>query len=147
MFLTDLYTTMTRARTASIFIDNGLSDIIGKNVFSDNKSQAPSILAGVKELREKKLAILDKFQLDLEEIKTPKEEKEKEEPEPIKNPDEDFIDPNAKKIDEEVKKTVSQEAATDSEKFDRRQDFSLDGEQVVETFTDITITGAEVLEH
>jgi hypothetical protein len=38
---------MTRARTAAVFIDNGLSDIIGKNVQSDNKSQAPSILAGV----------------------------------------------------------------------------------------------------
>ena len=70
MFLTDLYTAMTRARTASIFIDNGLSRIIGKNVLSNNKSKAPSILEGVKELREKKLAILDKFQLDLGEAKT-----------------------------------------------------------------------------
>jgi hypothetical protein len=61
MFLTDLYTAMTRARTASVFIDNGLSKIIGKNVISNNKSKAPSILAGVAELREKKLAILDKF--------------------------------------------------------------------------------------
>jgi hypothetical protein len=52
---------MTRARTASVFIDNGLSKIIGKNVISNNKSKAPSILAGVAELREKKLAILDKF--------------------------------------------------------------------------------------
>jgi hypothetical protein len=42
---------MTRARTASIFIDNGLSDVIGKNVFSTDKSQAPSILEGVAELR------------------------------------------------------------------------------------------------
>ena len=32
-----------------------LSNIIGKNIQSDNKSQAPSILAGVQELREKKL--------------------------------------------------------------------------------------------
>jgi hypothetical protein len=57
---------MTRARTASIFIDNGLSSIIGKTVKSDNKSKAPSILAGVKELREKKLSILNQFKLDLE---------------------------------------------------------------------------------
>ena len=60
---------MTRARTASIFIDKGLSKIIGKNVLSNNKSKAPSILDGVKELREKKLAILDKFQLEFEESK------------------------------------------------------------------------------
>ena len=74
-FLTSLYTAMTRAKTASIFIDNGLSDIIGKNVKSDNKSKAPSILAGVQELREKKLSILDQFKLDLEEIKAQKESK------------------------------------------------------------------------
>jgi hypothetical protein len=74
-FLRDLYTTMTRARTASIFIDNGLSTIIGKNIKSDNKSKAPSILEGVRELREKKLSILDRFKLDLEEIKAQKEPK------------------------------------------------------------------------
>jgi hypothetical protein len=38
---------MTRAKTASIFIDNGLSNIIGKNIISTNKSQAPSLDEGI----------------------------------------------------------------------------------------------------
>ena len=149
VFLTDLYTTMTRARTASIFIDNGLSDIIGKNVHSDNKSQAPSILAGVSELRAKKLAILDKLQLDLEET-TPEKTPEVAPAEtPVVNPEEDFIDPEKKKIDAEVSEDLERMIA--EEKIESEEtlnnDFSADGEQVVETFTDITILGVEQLEH
>lgn len=142
-FLTSLYTTMTRARTAAVFIDNGLSSIIGKNVQSDNKSQAPSILAGVQELREKKLNILDQFKLDLE------EEAVEEEKKPAKNPDEDFIDPDKKnadpKITELVKKLGEQDKEESKESF--VADFSADGEHLVETFTDTTIIGAEVLEN
>jgi hypothetical protein len=93
MFLTDLYTAMTRARTASVFIDNGLSRIIGKNVFSNNKSKAPSILEGVKELREKKLAILDKFQLDLGEAKTNSPAPTTTTPEPSTSSTTSAIDP------------------------------------------------------
>ena len=65
VFLSDLYTTMTRATTASIFIDNGLSDIIGKNVQTNNLSKAPSILSGVEMLVKQKLETLKKFKLDL----------------------------------------------------------------------------------
>ena len=142
-FLTSLYTTMTRARTAAVFIDNGLSNIIGKNVQSDNKSQAPSILAGVQELREKKLNILDQFKLDLEEEVVEGEKK------PVKNPDEDFIDPDKKnadpKVTEVVKKIGEQDKEESKESLD--SDFSADGEHLVETFTDTTIIGAEVLEN
>ena len=142
-FLTSLYTTMTRARTAAVFIDNGLSNIIGKNVQSDNKSQAPSILAGVQELREKKLNILDQFKLELEEEVVESEKK------PAKNPDEDFIDPDKKnadpKVTEVVKKLGEQDKEESKESFDA--DFAADGEHLVETFTDITIIGAEVLEN
>ena len=142
-FLTSLYTTMTRARTAAVFIDNGLSNIIGKNVQSDNKSQAPSILAGVQELREKKLNILDQFKLELEEEVVESEKK------PAKNPDEDFIDPDKKnadpKVTEVVKKLGEQDKEESKESFDA--DFAADGEHLVETFTDTTIIGAEVLEN
>ena len=151
LFLTDLYTTMTRATTASIFIDNGLSDIIGKNVLNDNKSKAPSITDAVDELRKKKLSILDQFKLDLEEIKSEEEKKktteDQEEDKPVKNPDEDFINPDDKNIDQEAKELIQKSSKVDQDKFDSRRDFSDDGEQVVETFTDTTIIGAEVLEH
>lgn len=146
MFLTDLYTTMTRARTASIFIDNGLSDIIGKNVFSDNKSQAPSILSGVAELRAKKLAILDKLQFDLEEITVEPKQPEVTE---VKNPEEDFINPENRNIDievsEDLERMIDEEEIEEEETLDK--DFSADGEQVVETFTDVTILGVEKIEH
>ena len=79
------------------------SDIIGKNVLSNNKSKAPSIADAVDELRKKKLSILDQFKLDLEEIKPEEENKEtkedQEEAKPVKNPDEDFINPDDKNID------------------------------------------------
>jgi hypothetical protein len=101
IFLTDLYTAMTRARTASIFIDNGLSDIIGKNIISNNKSKAPSILAGVDELRAKKLEILNKLKFDLSE-ETKEEEKKKSEKESSRSTEEDFIDPDNKNIDQEI---------------------------------------------
>lgn len=101
-FLTSLYTAMTRARTASIFIDNGLSNIIGKNVKSDNKSKAPSILEGVRELREKKLSILDQFKLDLEKIKAEQVKTEPEVQNTTGNPDEDFINPDDKNIDNDI---------------------------------------------
>ena len=158
MFLTDLYTAMTRARTASVFIDNGLSKIIGKNVLSNNKSKAPSILEGVKELREKKLAILDKFQLEFEESKpsspsstTPESSTPSTTPvyEPTSvNPDEDFVDPDNKGIDSEaselIQKISSEEQSTVAEVI--TTNFAADGEQVVETFTDTTILSAEQTE-
>lgn len=140
-FLTNLYTTMTRARTASIFIDKGLSSIIGKNVNSDNKSQAPSILAGVDELRAKKLSILEQFKLNLEEVTSTAESK-KESILP-KNPDEDFMDPDSKNVDQEVKNLITTSATEDEGRIKENMvgDFAKDGEQVVETFSDITLLG------
>ena len=147
-FLRDLYTTMTRARTASIFIDNGLSGIIGKNVKSDNKSKAPSILEGVKELREKKLSILNQFKLDLEEIKTEQVKTEPETKNSTGNPDEDFINPDDKNIDSDVTLALQQMSTQDEKQVEETQpnNFSKDGEQVVETYTDITILGVEKTE-
>ena len=149
-FLRDLYTTMTRARTASIFIDNGLSGIIGKNVKSDNKSKAPSILEGVKELREKKLSVLNQFKLDLEEIKTEqvKTETEPETKNSTGNPDEDFINPDDKNIDSDITLALQQMSTQDEKQVEETQpnNFSKDGEQVVETYTDITILGVEKTE-
>lgn len=147
-FLTSLYTAMTRARTASIFIDNGLSSIIGKNVKSDNKSKAPSILEGVKELREKKLSILDQFKLDLEEIKAEQVKTEPEVQSPTGNPDEDFINPDDKNIDSDITPALQQLSTQDEEQVEETQpnNFAKDGEQVVETYTDVTILGVEKTE-
>ena len=147
-FLTSLYTAMTRARTASIFVDNGLSGIIGKNVKSDNKSKAPSILEGVKELREKKLSILDQFKLDLEEIKAEQVTIEPEAQTPTGNPDEDFINPDDKNVDSDITPALQQMSTQDEKQVEETQpnNFAKDGEQVVETYTDVTILGVEKTE-
>ena len=144
-FLTSLYTAMTRARTASIFIDNDLSSIIGKNIKSDNKSKAPSILEGVKELREKKLSILDQFKLNLEEIKAEQATPESEVKTPTGNPDEDFINPDDKNIDSDITPALQQMSVQDEKQVEETQpnNFAKDGEQVVETYTDVTILGVE----
>lgn len=147
-FLTSLYTAMTRARTASIFIDNDLSGIIGKNIKSDNKSKAPSILEGVKELREKKLSILDQFKLDLEEIKAEQVNTEPEVNNPTGNSDEDFINPDDKNIDSDITPALQQISTQDEKQVKETQpnNFAKDGEQVVETYTDVTILGVEKTE-
>lgn len=68
-FLKNLYTLMSRSREGTIFIDNGLSNIIGDNIISGNKAKAPSIQSGIKELREKKLEMLKQLDLNYTESK------------------------------------------------------------------------------
>lgn len=61
IFLQKLYTSMTRAKEASIIIDNGLSSIIGKNTISSYKAKAPSIKAKVADLIKNKLSVLSQL--------------------------------------------------------------------------------------
>ena len=142
LFLTDLYTSMTRATTASIFIDRGLSDIIGTNTISHNKSKAPSLLAGVEELRSRKLALLDKFKFDTSTI-THTEPKKSQ-----KDFEDDFEDPEVVNPDQKAQETVQKIIKQDSDTLEEvlPQDFTPDGEQMIETFTDITLLGATVSE-
>ncbi len=62
-FLTDLYTLMSRGKVGSIFIDKGLSNIIGQNKESLSKEQAPNLRDAIDPFIEAKLDILN--QLDL----------------------------------------------------------------------------------
>ena len=144
LFLTDLYTTMTRATTASIFIDDGLSQVIGENVFTNNKSQAPSIHAGVDELRAKKLRILEQFKLDLSDIN---EDGDTDNPESkiTYDPERDFDDPDEKPSDEDLKEDIAEIAKQEQQQIQQSmsESFAADGEQLVQTFSDITITGAK----
>ena len=143
-FLSDLYTSMTRATTASIFIDRGLSDIIGANVISHNKSKAASIKDGVTELRENKLALLNKFKLRL----TQSSPETTESPESKKDFEDDFEDPETVNPDQKAQEIVQNIAQQDVDFVEQTlpQDFTPDGEQMIETFTDITLLGATVSE-
>lgn len=110
-FLQKLYTLMTRAREASVFIDRGLSQIIGKNLVSRNKSKAPSIRTGVSQLIEQKLEILKQLDYNPIVINNPATPQPQPGPQPgpaqpqngqqggqppITNPDADFTDPDGR---------------------------------------------------
>lgn len=71
-FLTYLYTMMSRGKVGSIFIDKGLSNIIGQNKESLSKESAPNLRDAVEPFIEAKLDVIN--QLDL----VPNEEFEQE---------------------------------------------------------------------
>lgn len=60
-FMQDLYTMMSRGKTASIFIDRGLSTIIGNNRNEYSTALAPSMKEAVEQFRTSKLETLDKM--------------------------------------------------------------------------------------
>lgn len=178
-FVSNLYTSMTRATTASIFIDNGLSDIIGKNTVSTNKSKAPSVKEAAAELKKQKIELLSRFKIDLtksdvkpeKKSKTPEpkpestptdatetpaskleqedlrpdEEDEDSSEHPTGNSFEDFIDPNEKSVDSHVTQSIERAVSEDQKKVSDTDvtNFDVNGEQVIETFTDITILGVK----
>lgn len=85
-FLTDLYTMMSRGKSGSIFIDKGLSNIIGQNKESLSKEMAPNLRDAIEPFIEAKLATLEQLGLipneefGQSEVKTPKVEPPKVKP-------------------------------------------------------------------
>lgn len=77
-FLTDLYTMMSRGKVGSIFIDNGLSNIIGQNKESLSKENAPNLRDAIEPFIDAKLDILNQLELvpneEFEQEITPAEE-------------------------------------------------------------------------
>lgn len=109
-----LYSIMTRATSASIFIDKGLSSVIGKSVTSNNESKAPSIKDGIKSLRDNKINILN--QLDFTSLTGA--------PDPGKpgsgttNPDLDFSDPELKPADADMDAVIDTLSHSDDDDGD-----------------------------
>lgn len=131
-FIQDLYTLMSRGREASIFIDNGLSSIIGKNSISTYQAKAPSLTdiingtSAIDELRTQKLEILD--QLDLTPLEIQK---------PTSVVQEEFVDPNEKDPDEKSNELLDQISQEEMEiQLDR--EFS---EFNIMSFGDVMYTG------
>lgn len=124
-FLQTLYMLMSRGRIASIFIDNGLSNLIGENINSLYQAFAPNIkdkvngVSIIDKLRETKLELLRKLDLTKTEgviIKSDEDD--------LNDPDEDDKVPEPlKKLEKPVK------AINDSE---------------IPVFTDITYLGAKL---
>jgi hypothetical protein len=87
-FVKDIYTMMSRGRSASIIIDNNvngenkaLSAVIGKNRNSDYTAKAPSItdkingVSAVDKLRALKLQLLEMYDLNPIQLDNPEAEK------------------------------------------------------------------------
>ena len=148
-FLQKVYTLMSRSREASIFIDNGLSNIIGPNLVSQSKSKAPSIRESVSRLVEKKQEILK--ELDYTPI-TIKGEKKTTPTAPAQpNPELDFVDPDTRK-DEETQEAIKELANTDSSTAEKAVPANLNEEELlkqypIECYGDVTVLSVDTEEN
>lgn len=137
-FLQNLYTLMSRGRTASIFIDNGLSSIIGNNNISTYKAKAPNLrdvingTSAVDELRQIKTNILNSF--DLSEIKVNNQPQQQQ----LQNHDADFVNPDTLDIDKKLKEIIQLSEKEDESNQNIEQAIEYgESEFTVPTFGDV----------
>lgn len=153
-FLQDLYTLMSRGKTASIFIDNGLSNIIGKNIQDDYTAKAPSLKdkingkSTIEQLKERKLSILD--QLDLSPIEglneTSNQNANQQSTQQAVNPT-DFKAPESLSIDKDTEEAVNQLIDSEEETKDSHEiEDSIKSEFTVMSWGDCTLVGAKAIE-
>lgn len=153
-FLQDLYTLMSRGKTASIFIDNGLSGIIGKNIQDDYTAKAPSLKdkingkSTIEQLKERKLSILD--QLDLSPIEglneTSNQNANQQSTQQAINPT-DFKAPESLNIDKDTEEAVNQLIDSEEETKDSHEvEDSIKSEFTVMSWGDCTLVGAKAVE-
>ena len=141
-FLQDLYTLMSRGKTASIFIDNGLSSIIKPSIRDDYTTKAPSLTDKVNGesiidvLRKEKLNNLALYDLsDSETLSTATTSEESIPPTDFKAP-ETIVDDKEEIIDHEI----GEEAKPDIETrvFD-----DIDTEFTILSYGDVIYTGVQ----
>lgn len=153
-FLQDLYTLMSRGKTASIFIDNGLSSIIGKNTQDDYTAKAPSLKdkingkSTIEQLKERKLSILD--QLNLSPIEglneTSNQNANQQSTQQAINPT-DFKAPESLNIDKDTEEAVNQLIDSEEETKDSHEvEDSIKSEFTVMSWGDCTLVGAKAVE-
>ena len=153
-FLQDLYTLMSRGKTASIFIDNGLSGIIGKNIQDDYTAKAPSLKdkingkSTIEQLKERKLNILN--QLDLSPIEgvvsQQNNQQNNQSTQQAMNPT-DFKAPESLNIDKDTEEAVNQLIDSEEETKDSHEiEDSIKSEFTVMSWGDCTLVGAKAIE-
>lgn len=153
-FLQDLYTLMSRGKTASIFIDNGLSSIIGKNTQDDYTAKAPSLKdkingkSTIEQLKERKLDILN--QLDLSPIEgVPSQQANNQNNQASQqaiNPT-DFKAPESLNIDKDTEETINQLIDSEEETNNSHEiEDSVKSEFTVMSWGDCTLIGAKAKE-
>lgn len=153
-FLQDLYTLMSRGKTASIFIDNGLSSIIGKNIQDDYTAKAPSLKdkingkSTIEQLKERKLNILNQLDLSpIEGVVTQQNNQQNNQPtQQAMNPT-DFKAPESLNIDKDTEEAVNQLIDSEEETKDSHEiEDSIKSEFTVMSWGDCTLVGAKAIE-
>lgn len=153
-FLQDLYTLMSRGKTASIFIDNGLSNIIGKNIQDDYTAKAPSLKdkingkSTIEQLKERKLNILNQLDLSpIEGIVSQQNNQQNNQPtQQAVNPT-DFKAPESLNIDKDTEEAVNQLIDSEEETKDSHEiEDSIKSEFTVMSWGDCTLVGAKAIE-
>ena len=153
-FLQDLYTLMSRGKTASIFIDNGLSNIIGKNIQDDYTAKAPSLKdkingkSTIEQLKERKLNILNQLDLSpIEGVVSQQNNQQNNQPtQQAMNPT-DFKAPESLNIDKDTEEAVNQLIDSEEETKDSHEiEDSIKSEFTVMSWGDCTLIGAKAIE-
>lgn len=153
-FLQDLYTLMSRGKTASIFIDNGLSNIIGKNIQDDYTAKAPSLKdkingkSTIEQLKERKLNILNQLDLSpIEGVVSQQNNQQNNQPtQQAVNPT-DFKAPESLNIDKDTEEAVNQLIDSEEETKDSHEiEDSIKSEFTVMSWGDCTLVGAKAIE-
>ncbi len=153
-FLQDLYTLMSRGKTASIFIDNGLSNIIGNNIQDDYTAKAPSLKdkingkSTIEQLKERKLNILNQLDLSpIEGISSQQANNQNNQPsQQAVNPT-DFKAPESLNIDKDTEEAVNQLIDSEEETNDSHEiEDSVKSEFTVMSWGDCTLIGAKAVE-
>ena len=153
-FLQDLYTLMSRGKTASIFIDNGLSNIIGKNIQDDYTAKAPSLKdkingkSTIEQLKERKLNILNQLDLSpIEGVVSQQNNQQNNQPtQQAVNPT-DFKAPESLNIDKDTEEAVNQLIDSEEETRDSHEiEDSIKSDFTVMSWGDCTLVGAKAIE-
>lgn len=153
-FLQDLYTLMSRGKTASIFIDNGLSNIIGSNIQDDYTAKAPSLKdkingkSTIEQLKERKLNILNQLDLSpIEGVDSQQNNQQSNQPtQQAMNPT-DFKAPESLNIDKDTEEAVNQLIDSEEETKDSHEiEDSIKSDFTVMSWGDCTLIGAKAVE-
>ena len=145
-FLQDLYTLMSRGRTASIFIDNNLSNLIGSSIEQNYTASAPSLtdkingVNAIDTLRQQRLNMLEK--LDLSEIKIKGAPEIKEIPKEVT--DEDFTDPDQRPQGQETDAIISKILKQEKEQQTESIKEYVSSEFLASSYGDVTFLNVEV---
>lgn len=149
-FLQDLYTLMSRGRTASIFIDNGLSSIIKPSTQDDYTAKAPSLTDKINgesiidQLRNDKLSNLSQYDLTdatpaaSETTTAEADTKNEVSPTDFKDP-ETIVDPKQEEIDNALNDEVNPD--TENTPYEL-----IDDDFTVLAYSNISYLGVNVVE-